>query len=330
MSARRVGLLLGTLVGPTQLREAAAVGERLGFDELWLAEDYFYTGAVSSATAVLSSTSSVSVGTGIMSAMVRHPAVLAMEISTIASMYPGRFVPGIALGVRDWLRQMDLDPRSPLTALRECVGTVRALLAGGELSSEGSVFRSRRVKLEYPAPEVPIYMGGFAPRMLELGGEIADGNIIGLLTSSKYLRWARERIEAGMTRAGKTGEHPVVVFVFFSAAPNGQQARNDVRSLMALYLSVGASEGLEAAYDVYGITEELRDMERRGGADLIEREMPPEWLEDLAIVGDPDECAEKLNRYFEAGADSVVLMPMPDGRAREVIEFAAAEVLPRL
>ena len=74
-------------------------GEELGFGELWLAEDYFFTGGISGATAVLAETKEVPVGLGIVSAMVRHPAVLAMEIATMARMYPGRVHPGIGLGV---------------------------------------------------------------------------------------------------------------------------------------------------------------------------------------------------------------------------------------
>jgi len=62
--------------------------ERIGFDELWLVEDYFFMGAISAATAALSATERLPVGISIVSAMVRHPAVLAMEIAAIARVYP--------------------------------------------------------------------------------------------------------------------------------------------------------------------------------------------------------------------------------------------------
>src|SRR5258708_31066852 len=94
--------------------------ERIGFDELWLVEGYFFMGAISAATAALSATERLPVGIGIVSAMVRHPAVLAMEIATVARMYPGRFRPGIGLGAPAWLDQMGLRPKAQLTALRDC------------------------------------------------------------------------------------------------------------------------------------------------------------------------------------------------------------------
>src|SRR5687767_4070420 len=110
-----IGLVLGTAIAPERVPETAVASERLGFDELWLVEDYFFTGGVSAATAALAATERLPVGTGIVSGIVRHPAVLAMEIATIARMHPGRFRPGIGLGVPAWLDQMGVRPEKQLT-----------------------------------------------------------------------------------------------------------------------------------------------------------------------------------------------------------------------
>ncbi|WP_344006143.1 hypothetical protein [Streptomyces thermocarboxydovorans] len=37
--------------------------------------------------------------------------------------------------------------------------------------------------------------------------------------------------------------------------------------------------------------------------------MPESWGDDLAIAGDPDECAEKLGRLLAAGFDSGDVLP---------------------
>src|SRR5207248_3117660 len=86
---RRVGLILGSLMPPESIREAAKLAEDLGYDELWCSEDYFYTAGISAVTAALGVTREIQVGTSIVSAVVRHPAVLAMEIATITRMFPG-------------------------------------------------------------------------------------------------------------------------------------------------------------------------------------------------------------------------------------------------
>ena len=85
-----IGLVLGSAGAPDQLQAAARNAESGGFDELWLAEDFFFTGGISGAAVVLGATEGISVGLGIVSAVVRHPALLSMEISTISGVHPGR------------------------------------------------------------------------------------------------------------------------------------------------------------------------------------------------------------------------------------------------
>ena len=176
-----IGLVLGTAIPPEGVREAAAASERIGFDELWLIEDYFFTGAISAATAALGATERLPVGIGIVSAMVRHPAVLAMEIATVARMYPGRFRPGVGLGAPAWLDQMGLRPKAQLTALRDCLTAVRDLLAG-EAVTRSAFFQFNGISLTYPpTTPTPLYMGVLARKGLMLSGEIADGTILSAL-----------------------------------------------------------------------------------------------------------------------------------------------------
>ena len=328
---KSVGILVGTMLGPEIMLELAAKADNLGFDSVWASEDYFYTGAISAAGSLLSSTQHVSVGTGIISGLVRHPAVLAMEISTLARMYPGRFIPGIGLGVPGRLRQMGLGQESPLTSIRECIHTLRALLSGEVVTMQSPSYKCENIQLHYPTHEsIPIYMGAFGPKMLHLSAEIADGTVIGFLTSRNYVKWASEQLMNAKEIAGQSKHHPLVVFVFFSVGHKSRPTKIAVRRLIAEYLFGGITRGLNAKYDAVGIADQLEEMATRGGVDVIEREMPDRWIEELAVVGDPEECAEKLSSYFHAGADSVVLMPLPPGRASQVIELAAKEVLPRI
>jgi 5,10-methylenetetrahydromethanopterin reductase len=241
-----------------------------------------------------------------VSAMVRHPALLAMEIATLDRMFPGRLRPGLGSGVPAWMRQMNLKPRSPLTALREAVTSVRRLLDGEEVSLDGRCFQLDRVKLTHPpATRVPLSMGVVGPKMLQLSGEIADGNVLSVLSSQEYVRWARERIGA---------PNRLVTFAFVSVGD-----KTALRKPMAFYL---ASERRNALTEAYGIADELEAMGD------VEREMPGQWIEDLAVAGEPDECAEKIRRLLEAGSDSVALFPMA-GDPEAVIRTVAAEVLPR-
>lgn len=322
-----VGLVLGSALPPEKLRDVGRLGEELGFGELWLAEDYFFTGGISGATAVLAATERIPVGLGIVSALVRHPALLAMEISTMERMFPGRVWPGIGLGVPFWVHQMGLMPASQLAAMREGVTSVRRLLAGEELTEEGASFAFCQVRLTYPLEQPPpVYMGVLGPKMLRLAGEIADGTVASVLAGAAYIRWAREQIAVGQESAGRSDHHRLTTFAMYAVDRDARAAKATLRPFMAFYLSLMPKNPLT---DAYGIGDELLEL-AQGGAERIAAEMPDEWLEDLAIAGDPDECAAKIRLLLDAGSDSVALFPMPVERAEEVVRLTGAEVLPRL
>lgn len=325
----QVGLVLGSHIPPERIPEVSQLAERGGFGEVWLAEDYFFTGGIAGAMAALGATSSIPVGLGVVSAMARHPAVLAMEIATAARVHPGRLMAGVGLGTPHWVRQMGLHPKSPLTAMREAVTSLERLFAGEQVTLDGKVFHFDAIELTHgPGERVPLYMGVIGPKMLKLAGEIADGTLASGLASVPYLRWLRERVAEGQAVGGGR-EHRVVAFALYSVDADGREARRMLRDIASFYLAMPPGP----LTDTYGISEELADMQARGGADaatLIEREMPDQWMEDLVIAGDPDECAAKIQRLLGAGADAVALFPVPPDKTVEIVETTAREVLPRL
>jgi alkanesulfonate monooxygenase SsuD/methylene tetrahydromethanopterin reductase-like flavin-dependent oxidoreductase (luciferase family) len=328
MTTPPVGLVLGSHLAPEEIAATARLGEELGFRELWLAEDYFFTGGISGATIALSATREIPVGLGIVSAMVRHPALLAMEVSTLARTYPARIRPGIGLGVPSWVRQIHLMPRSRVGAMRECVSSLRRLLAGEELTGRGEYFSFDHVRLTYPPPgPVPVFMGIIGPKMLHLSGEIADGTVGSVMAGTAYLRWARDQIAAGQSAVGRTGStHPFAAFTMFSIDDDGDRAKAAIRPTMAFYL---AADPVNAMTEVYGIAEQVGEA-AKGGAAAVEDAIEAAWVEDLVVAGNPEECVEKIRALLDAGADTVVLFPSPADRAREMLELAGREVLPKL
>jgi alkanesulfonate monooxygenase SsuD/methylene tetrahydromethanopterin reductase-like flavin-dependent oxidoreductase (luciferase family) len=322
-----VGLVLGSHMAPEDIVPMAQLAERLGYGELWFLEDCFFTGAMSSVTAALGATSQLPVGIGIVSAVTRHPALLAMELAAMSRLYPGRVRPGVGLGVPLWLHQMGLMPPSPLTALRECVTNLRRLLDGEEVTVSGDVFAFDRVELTYkPRERLPIYMGLVNEKGLRLSGEIADGTVLSVLAGVDYIHWAREQIAEGMRAGGRDGHHQVTTYALYSCLPDGAAAKEALRVATAFYLEAMPDNALG---QVYGIVPEVAAM-LPGGAAQIAREMPDAWLDDLVIAGDPDECAAKLRAFIDAGSDTIGLWPFPLERSAEVLELTAREVFPRI
>jgi len=324
-----VGLVLGSELAPEHLATAARRAEEQGFRELWLAEDYFLTGGVAGAAMALAATTEVPVGLGVVSAVTRHPALLAMEIATLARAHPGRVRPAIGLGVPGWLDQMGVRPPSPLTAVREAVAAVRALLEGDTLDGTRGPFHFDGVRLAYPPAErLPIATGVAGPRMLELSGEVADATLLSVLVGPDYVRWARERIRAGAERAGRDpAAHRVTAFAIYGVDEDGAAAKRAVRETAAFYLAAG---GPNAITDAAGISDDLAALIARGGAAAVAQDAPDAWFDDLTVAGTPDQVTAGIDRLLDAGADRVALFPVPSDTIDRQGELTARAVLPRL
>ncbi|MGH9293461.1 MAG: LLM class flavin-dependent oxidoreductase [Acidimicrobiales bacterium] len=327
-SERSLGLVLGSAMQPEQLVPVAVAADRAGLDELWFSEDCFFTGGISGAAAALASTSRVRVGLGVVSAMLRHPALLAMEVATISGAFPDRLLTGIGLGVPAWLEQVGRLPRSPVGAMTECVTAVRRLLAGERLDESGEEYAFADVALAHPARRpTPIYMGVIGPRMLRLSGEIADGSILSVCAGVQYLRWARDQVDAGRAKAGRTDPHRLTAFAIYSVDRDRKAAQTAARESLAFYLSAG---GTNAITDVEEISGPVAKMAEGGGAAAVEAKMPEEWVDRLTVCGSAADCAERIRDLYENGADSVVLLPVPSADTIGATRTTAADVRPLL
>jgi 5,10-methylenetetrahydromethanopterin reductase len=310
MSGGRVGVQVAATTPPGRLAAICAEVERLGYAELWLAEDYFELGGIASAAIALAATTKIPVGLGVLSARVRHPAVTAMELATLGAAYPGRLMAGSGHGVPSWVGQMGLRPASLVASLREGVEAVRRLLDGEELTQAGRYHTFDRVRLLHPpAVPVPLYLGVHGPRSLELSGELADGTLLGWFSSPDYVRWARLRIDAGRARAGRSEPHALVALLVTSLSDADPDARATFQHWASdiLAASAGKPEMLGTAAG-----QALAEAVRERGTDP--GPLPETVLAEFMAAGSVADCARSIARLLDAGADRVVLVPNPAGQ----------------
>lgn len=189
---------------PERLRSLAQAADESGLDDLWLWEDCFLEGAVSSTAAALAWTRRVRVCVGVLPTPLRNVALTAMETATLERMFPGRVALGIGHGVQTWMGQVGARPASPLTLLREYATALRGLLDGDEVTTTGRYVSLDAVRLEWPpASAPPIWAAGEGPKTLRLTGEVADGTILTGGTTPDDVRRARTLIDQG--RAADVG-----------------------------------------------------------------------------------------------------------------------------
>src|SRR5450432_3402190 len=82
-----LGVIFHPAFPPETLPDYARRAEAAGFDELWLWNDAFLPGALTSAAIALASTQRLVVGIGLLPATAYNPLFVAMEITTLARVY---------------------------------------------------------------------------------------------------------------------------------------------------------------------------------------------------------------------------------------------------
>src|SRR5262245_480036 len=147
-----IGVIFHPRFPPETLVDYARRAEAGGFDELWLWEDCFFAGALTQAATALAATERLQVGIEILPATVRNPLFSSMELTTLAPLYPGRFMPGFGHGLNSWMKQIGASPKSSMKALEEMVNAVRALLSAESVTVHGDHVHLENVKMELTPP----------------------------------------------------------------------------------------------------------------------------------------------------------------------------------
>lgn len=285
-----LGAVFRPQLPPERLRDVVRLADDSGLEELWLWEDCFREGGISTAAAALAWTERVKVGVGLLPVPLRNVAITAMEVAALHRMFPGRAVVGVGHGVQDWMGQVGARVESPVTLLREHLLALRALLRGERLTIGGRYVQLDDVALDWPpAGPVPVLAGATGPRSLRLTGEAADGTILTAATNADGVRQARRLIGQGRESAGRSGDpHEVVVYLL---AATGPDAAARLRAELV-------AEGLES-------------------------------VPELGAAGDAEAVAKAVRRLAEAGADRVILQPTADEPDPEAfVRFAAEQVRP--
>jgi alkanesulfonate monooxygenase SsuD/methylene tetrahydromethanopterin reductase-like flavin-dependent oxidoreductase (luciferase family) len=225
---------------PERLREVALAAEQAGLAELWLWEDCFAESGIATAAAVLGWTERLRVGIGLLPVPLRNVALTAMELATLARLFPGRLVPGVGHGVLDWMAQVGVRAESPMTLLSEYASALRDLLHGQTVTRSGRYVSLDAVGLSWPPlPDSvpPVLVGAVGPRTLGLAGAVGDGVILTGETTVDELPEAVRRVRAGALEAGRSVEAEVVVFVTVADRPTAAE----VAELVGRYVQAGAS-----------------------------------------------------------------------------------------
>jgi alkanesulfonate monooxygenase SsuD/methylene tetrahydromethanopterin reductase-like flavin-dependent oxidoreductase (luciferase family) len=278
-------------------RRIVHLAEEAGLDHVAVGDHVsFYVGAgfdgLQGASNVLVTSDRLMANTGVYLLPLRHPVPVARQLADIAGLAPGRFVFGVGLGGEDRheVEVCGIDPKTRGRRMDECVRLVRELLDGKPVDFDGEFFALDQARIApVPSPPIPIVVGGRSDAAVSRAGRLGDG-WFGVWVSARRYADAVEQMKDAAREAGRD-------------VPAWTNALN-------VWCGVGRSAE-EARRFVAGAMEAFY-------------QMPYERFERWSPAGTPEQLAEFLVPYVEAGCSVFNLIVQGAGAEAEV--KAAAEI----
>lgn len=310
-----IGVMLPRDLPAAQVLAFAQRADSLGFDELWVVEDLGFRGGFAQAAAALAVTPRIRVGIGILPTGARKVAYTAMELNTLAELFPDRVVAGIGHGMPGWMRQVGAWPASPLTLLDEQATALRALLRGESVTTDGRYVHLDNVRLETPAAQPPLVLAGVrGPKSLALAAQVTDGVVLAEPATPEY-------IAATLGHLGDGPGRHVVTYDVACVDDDADRARSLARPALEW---IGEPDWaphlapLPFAQEFAALRAEAADRSAFAQA------LPDSWVDRLAVVGTPAGARAAIDARHAAGASTTVLIPVG------AEPFAALEALARV
>ncbi len=289
----------------SHLRDAAIRAESLGFHSAWLNDHLWTPGrlhrddafdAFTGLAAVAAVTARMELGTAVMSASYRPPALAAKMASVLDVISGGRLVLGIGTGSDQGEHRAYgyplASPRERTAGLLDTLDVIEAMWASPDGATiEGILDDAPCNPPPVRRPRPPILMAAHKTRLLRIAGARADG-IFAAFLSPDDLRRRVDIARAAREEAGVAA--PLRVAVYIYALP--------VRS---------EAEALE------WIAPEAAALGSSPRALL-------KWLPSRGLAASPEEIATTLRQFADAGATDAVLV-LPNRVPLEAID-ALAEV----
>jgi alkanesulfonate monooxygenase SsuD/methylene tetrahydromethanopterin reductase-like flavin-dependent oxidoreductase (luciferase family) len=287
----------------------AAQAEELGFDHIWLGDsvtvlDKARGDCLTTMAALAVRTSKIRLGIVPMLPALRNPVLLAHALATIDVISNGRIILGVSVGpVRDYIQRQfaacGVPPQEKAGRLSETIEIMRRLWSETKIDYEGRYFKLHDVGiLPHPTQQrgIPIWVvadrndTGFK-RVARLG----DGWVT-LAPTLERFTGARAKIDAyaeEFGRAGKLGE--TALYVTFNLCDDGEKAKQQGWQWMEKFFDTPRSK----------------------------------LGHFFTIFAAPDECAELLKSYVDAGLTTIIARIASDD-VREQAEVLLGKIKPRL
>lgn len=264
-------------------------------------------------SAIASQTRTLRFGSLITDVVRRHPLVTAHGFASLSHMAPGRVILGLGAGAGTTQYPFGISLDHSMSRLAEGIRVIKALWGArdGTVDFSGRYFSLKHAQPPmFPLSEVPIYVGSYGPKMLELTAELADGWLPESHTPETYAR-TLGTIQEKMKSLGRNPDtlHGCCALIFYPWEPDEKAFSRILRAAkryLADYPDIQWAAG--AGKDHPG----LRTHQIEQNPELLESladKVPDPLAEATLICGSASRCYEELAKMREAGCAEAILEP---------------------
>lgn len=313
------GFGISTQNDVNQVPETTRKIEGLGYDFGWVPDDRLHRDCYVFMSLAAISSRRLRIGTMVTDPYVRHPAVTAAAMSTLNELSGGRMVLGIGAGGAK-LRFMKVEQDRPVIAIRESVSVIRKLISGERFSFDGRVIGTKNAKQDFVVPHpLPIYIAARGPHILRAAGEIADGVIVGGLTSTKGLEYCMSELRKGAERVNRGLENfEFVSWVYTSISEDSKLAKEQVKPLICFLIMTSRASLREMGIDPVIGNRVLETLEREGITSPTSPNirkatalLTDEIVDGCSLAGTPEGIIAKIRRMERIGTKQIAVLPFP-------------------
>lgn len=295
--------------------------EDLGFSTAWIADQTMHRDPYAVLAMAGVATRRVRLGIGVTNPFTRHPAMTARAIATVSELAGGRTVLGFGAGNRrELLDPLGLHVQDVPGYMRDAIRICRGLLVDGHIDYQGTYLHAREMEMDFrPQHPIPICIAGRGRRTLELAGELADGAIIGGLSTPGGVAYALEAIDRGCRASGRAREE-VQLHSWVTCVVSDDPAADKAKAApMVAHIIGGAPQELFQYLEIPAAdVAAVRQAYRAGGTARAVPEVTDACIDAFAIVGPVETCRERIGQLVRAGISEVVaLLPAADCRSHQ-------------
>jgi probable F420-dependent oxidoreductase len=173
--------------GKSDYRIVAATAVRadeLGFDSIWAGERLLSSQRFEpllTLASISGNTKHARLGTSVLIASLRHPVLLANQLSTLDHISNGRVILGLGVGAERIKSEYDsvrIPFRERGKRLDESIAIMKRIWNGEEVTFEGKYYKLNNVRMRLRPLRnggPPIWLGGATPKLLQRAGQFAQG-----------------------------------------------------------------------------------------------------------------------------------------------------------